>query len=185
MCETEQIVETPYENTLWSWRRTLRPPSQYNILLLHANPNSQNKSPLCCCEPLYWHCICQQSVFFPHCCLILARRLMKTRAKVLLRSHTHRKSTTILHFVISVLLSAIILVCIFRLCLVLVPPILVQTSYANQPLTAGLHLFALLPASTFSEPREGHTAHAYRCPLLRLARLQLQSSVPASPKLGI
>ena len=115
-------METPYENILWSWRRTLRPSSLNNLPLLHANPNSQNKSPLCCCEPLYWHCICQQSVFFPHCCLILARRLMKTRAKVLLRSHTHRKSTTILHFVISVLLSAIILVCIFRLCLVLGTP---------------------------------------------------------------
>ena len=94
-------METPYENTLWSWRRTLRPSSLNNLPLLHANPNSQNKSPLCCCEPLYWHCICQQSVFFPHCRLILARRLMKTQVQVLLRNDTHRRSTYFLHFVTS------------------------------------------------------------------------------------
>ena len=94
MCETEQIMETPYENTLWSWRRTLRPSSLNNLpLLLHANPNSQDKSLLCCCGPLYWHCICQQSVFFPHCRLILARRLMKTQVQVLLRNDRHRKFT--------------------------------------------------------------------------------------------
>ena len=178
MCETEQIVETPYENTLCSWRRTLRPPSQYNLLLLHANPNSQNKSPLCCCEPLYWHCICQQSVFFPHCRLILARRLMKTQVQVLLKNDTHRISTYFLHFVTSFFCQQIYT---FSFYTYWVAPTLLLTSYLNQPLTAGFHMFALLPASTFSEPREGHTAHAYRCPLLRLARL-LQSSVPASPK---
>ena len=102
MCETEQIMETPYENPRWSWRRTLRPSSINNLpLLLHANPNSQDKSLLCCCGPLYWHCICQQSVFFPHCRLILARRLMKTQVQVLLRNDTHRRSTYFLHFVTS------------------------------------------------------------------------------------
>ena len=128
-------METPYENTLWSWRRTLRPSSLNNLpLLLHANPNSQDKSLLCCCGPLYWHCICQQSVFFPHCRLILARRLMKTQVQVLLRNDTHRRSTYFLHFVTSLFCQQIYT---FSFSSYWVPPILLRTSYLNQALHCG------------------------------------------------
>ena len=103
-------------------------------LLLHANPNSQDKSLLCCCEPLYWHCICQQSVFFPHCRLILARRLMKTQVQVLLRNDTHRRSTYFLHFVTSFFCQQIYTFSLYSFWL---PPILLQTSYLNQALHCG------------------------------------------------
>ena len=38
-------------------------------------------------------------------------------------------------------------------------------------------MFALFPASTFSEPREGHTAHAYRCPPVEALEAGLAAAI--------